>query len=54
MVTLIGPSEEGLLSAIVGYGGCQTACNAAWVAYYASVGVIVGKYYQISFSFFKS
>jgi len=53
MMTNIGPSEEGLFGAIASYGGCQTACNAAWVACCASAGVVAGKYHQINFAYFK-
>ncbi|CAG2178077.1 unnamed protein product, partial [Oppiella nova] len=39
---LVGQTSAGIVGLIVGYGGCQTACNAAWVACLATAGVVAG------------
>ncbi|RUP47770.1 hypothetical protein BC936DRAFT_145348 [Jimgerdemannia flammicorona] len=39
MTLLFGTTEAGPLA----YGLCQTACNAAWVSCYASLGLVAGK-----------
>ena len=33
-----------ILAACGGYAGCQTACNAGWVACYAAAGLTAGLY----------
>ncbi|CAG2105276.1 unnamed protein product [Medioppia subpectinata] len=44
MVVLLTAHESmaGILGLLGGYGLCQTACNAAWVACLASAGVVAG------------
>ena len=31
-----------ILASVGGYGLCQTACNAGWVACYAAAGLVAG------------
>ncbi|UJR18668.1 hypothetical protein I4U23_005576 [Adineta vaga] len=46
LIFCVNFSDGGLLglaaAALGGYGLCQTACNAAWVSCYASVGLVAG------------
>ena len=35
-------TDAGLLTALAGYGTCQTICNVAWVSCYAGAGLVAG------------
>lgn len=39
---IISKAEGGILSAIAGYGVCQTGCNGGWVMCVAAAGGIAG------------
>ena len=39
---VISRTEAGLVAFLAGYAGCQTACNASWVACCAAAGVAAG------------
>eukprot|EP00244_Chara_vulgaris_P002979 TRINITY_DN152_c0_g2_i1.p2 TRINITY_DN152_c0_g2~~TRINITY_DN152_c0_g2_i1.p2 ORF type:complete len:100 (+),score=4.99 TRINITY_DN152_c0_g2_i1:289-588(+) len=44
LLTSAGPkqADAGLIGVLAGYPACQTACNAAWVLCYATVGAVAG------------